>query len=201
MKPRENGVWEISNEKLSLQRILESAEKVAEKAKLDSRQSMHLRLLAEELVEMLPSLLAFSAGEFWIIDDGKSFELHTVLTPHEAITTERRDELLSVSFSGKNAAAKGIMAKIRLAATFMLIDYEKNAADLSLASVFFHDGMGTNPYFAIPAWTLGNYRAKAKSEQGEKWDELEKSIIANIADDVLVGVDGKKVEIIVKKSF
>ena len=201
MKPRENGVWKISNEKLSLQRILESAEKVAENAKLDSRQSMHLRLLAEELVEMLPSLLAFTEGEFWIVDEGKTFELHTVLTPKEAITTERRDELLSVSSSGKNAAATGIMAKIRLTAMFMIIDYEKNAAEYPFATDFYHDGMGANPNFIIPSWSLEQYRAKVKSEQGEKWDELEKSIIANIADDVVVGIEGRRVEIIVRKAF
>ncbi|MBR1912136.1 MAG: hypothetical protein IJ828_07250 [Treponema sp.] len=201
MELKENCVWKISKDDLSLQRILESAEEIAEKTKLNSKQSMHLRLLAEELVEMLPSLLAFSSGEFWIEQNGKSFELHTVLTPNEAITTEQRDELLSVSSSGKNAAASGIMSKIRLAATFMIIDYERNSADFPLINDFYLDGMGTNPNFMVPAWSLENYRIKAKSEKNEKWDELEKSIIANIADDVVVGVEGRKVEIIVKKSF
>ena len=185
----------------TLKKVLSETEKTAAYASLDKKQGSRLRLLAEELVEMLPSLLEFTSGEFWIECEGKHFELHTSLKPDDALTSEKRDELLKVSSSGKNAAAVGIMAKIRLAAAFMLIDYEKNAADLLLAGDFYHDGMGANPYFAIPAWTLENYRAKAKSEQGEKWDELEKSIIANIADDVLVGVDGKKVEIIVKKSF
>ena len=201
MELKENCVWKISKDDLSLQRILESAEEIAEKTKLNSKQSMHLRLLAEELVEMLPSLLAFSSGEFWIEQNGKSFELHTVLTPNEAITTEQRDELLSMSSSGKNAAASGIMSKIRLAATFMIIDYERNSADFPLINDFYLDGMGTNPNFMVPAWSLENYRIKAKSEKNEKWDELEKSIIANIADDVVVGVEGRKVEIIVKKSF
>ncbi len=201
MELKENCVWKISKDDLSLQRILESAEEIAEKTKLNSKQSMHLRLLAEELVEMLPSLLTFSSGEFWIEQNGKSFELHTVLTPNEAITTEQRDELLSVSSSGKNAAASGIMSKIRLAATFMIIDYERNSADFPVINDFYLDGMGTNPNFMVPAWSLENYRIKAKSEKNEKWDELEKSIIANIADDVVVGVEGRKVEIIVKKSF
>ena len=35
----------------------------------------------------------------------------------------------------------------------------------------------------------------------EAWDELEKSVIAKIADDVIVGLKGKRVDIIVKKSF
>lgn len=190
-----------ANDIESLKKVLSETEKTAVYAALDKKQSGRLRLLAEELVEMLPSLLAFTAGEFWIDCKGTNFELHTTLTPNNSLTSEKRDELLKVSSSGKNAAATGIMAKIRLAATFMLIDYEKNVAEMPATAAFYHDGMGANPYFPISSWSLENYRAKAKSEQGEKWDELEKSIIANIADDVLVGVEGKKVEIIVKKSF
>ena len=190
-----------ANDRESLKKVFSETEKTAVYAALDKKQSGRLRLLAEELVEMLPSLLAFTAGEFWIDCNGKNFALHTTLTPNDSLTSEKRDELLKVSSSGKNAAATGIMAKIRLAATFMLIDYEKNAAEMPATTDFYHDGMGVNPYFPISSWSLENYRAKAKSEQGEKWDELEKSIIANIADDVLVGVEGKKVEIIVKKAF
>ena len=190
-----------ANDIESLKKVLSETEKTAVYAALDKKQSGRLRLLAEELVEMLPSLLAFTAGEFWIDCNGKNFELHTTLTPNDSLTSEKRDELLKVSSSGKNSAATGIMAKIRLAATFMLIDYEKNAAEMPATTDFYQDGMGVNPYFPISSWSLENYRTKAKNEQGEKWDELEKSIIANIADDVLVGVEGKKVEIIVKKSF
>ena len=35
----------------------------------------------------------------------------------------------------------------------------------------------------------------------EAWDELEKSIIANIADDIQVGVNANQVEIVVIKEF
>ena len=185
----------------SLKAVLSETEKTASYAQLDKKQGGRLRLLSEELVEMLPSLLAFSVGEFWIDCDGKSFELHTSLTPNEAMTSERRDELLSVSKSGKNAAATGIMAKIRLAATFMMIDYEKNAAEMPADYGFYHDGMGGSSYFTTSAWSLSAYRMNAGKEKGEEWDELEKSIVANLADDVLVGVEGKKVEIIVKKNF
>ena len=51
-------------------------------------------------------------------------------------------------------------------------------------------------------WSLYSYRQQAGDDKGsEKWDELEKSIIANLADDVIVGVIGKNVDIIIKKNF
>ena len=38
-------------------------------------------------------------------------------------------------------------------------------------------------------------------EADEAWDQLEKSIIANIADEVRISMDGPSVEIIVFKKF
>jgi hypothetical protein len=49
-------------------------------------------------------------------------------------------------------------------------------------------------------WTLSKYRDSVKNEE-EPWDELEKSIIANVADDVVVSVKGKQVEIVILKDF
>ena len=39
------------------------------------------------------------------------------------------------------------------------------------------------------------------AEDSGDWDQLEKSIVAKLADDVIVGVRGKKVEIIIIKEF
>jgi hypothetical protein len=50
------------------------------------------------------------------------------------------------------------------------------------------------------SWTLSKYRDSKKGE-AEPWDELEKSIIANLADDVVVSVKGKNVEIVISKKF
>ena len=52
------------------------------------------------------------------------------------------------------------------------------------------------------AWTLNNYVSqKQESTDTAAWDELEKSIVAKLADDVIVGVRGKNVEIVIKKEF
>ena len=45
------------------------------------------------------------------------------------------------------------------------------------------------------------FTAKKKEEKTEKWDELEKSVIASVADDVIVGVKGKRADIIIVKKF
>lgn len=185
----------------SLSGVLTETEKAAGYAQLDKKEAGRLRLLAEELIGMLPELLDFSKGTFWIESNGKSIELHTSLTPDELLTSKRRDELLTVSKSGKNFAATGIMSKIKLAATFMLLDYNQVS---KYAPQIYDDAylyLGTTKNTELISWSLADYRHNAEEKKGEPWDELEKSIIANIADDVLVSVDGKTVEIIVKKAF
>ena len=51
-------------------------------------------------------------------------------------------------------------------------------------------------------WRLTEYRSNVKKEEQEDaWDELEKSVIASVADDVIVGVKGKKADITIVKKF
>ena len=51
------------------------------------------------------------------------------------------------------------------------------------------------------SWNLNKYRKVVDKENAEDWDELEKSIIANLVDDLTVGVKGKQASIVVVKNF
>ena len=86
------------------------------------------------------------------------------------------------------------MAKIRLAAEFMLVDYERSA---SMSETFYIPGTPSVVSLADPLWTLNAYREGAKKAKGETWDELEKSVVSNIADDVKVSIQGRRVEMII----
>ena len=53
-------------------------------------------------------------------------------------------------------------------------------------------------------WSMEEYRKdveKAEKADKESWDELEKSIVANIADDIRVSMKGATVEMVIKKRF
>jgi hypothetical protein len=51
-------------------------------------------------------------------------------------------------------------------------------------------------------WSLEEYRNSVKQEeQAEAWDELERSVIASVADDVTVGVKGRQAQIVIVKKF
>ena len=181
------------------------AEKVANYNGLDKRSSMRLRLLAEEMICMLPQLLIYGKGKFWIENSGADYELHLTVTPYDK-TEYDRDKILGVSTSGKNAAAVGIIGKICASVEAMLEDRAKLAKEDPYSFYMMGAMSSMNTYTDGMAWSLLSYRNAFDTEvprenNKEAWDELEKSIIGNLADDVIVGMRGGKVDIVVKKTF
>ena len=200
------------NEDLScLEMVLNEVEKVTIYNGLEDKKALRLRLLAEELCGMLPGLIENFSGAFWAENNGDNYELHVELKA-EDMNFDLRDELISVSKSGKNAAAKGVMGKIRAVAETMLLAAFDPTIPPPLPVNEFYDGYGFNMGFGyieptiacetgyVYSWSLFNYKA-AVGEKDDAYAELERSIVAKLADDIIVGVRGKKVEIVVKKSF
>ena len=178
--------------------------------KLSGRQAMHVRLLAEEMLGMVRAISGEFKALFWIEGDNKECRLR--LNADTDMDPEKRRGLMSASSSGKNIAARGIMGKIR---EFIEVGME-NYDDVSRLQMRY----GVSPVSygmlgvdnetmnqALLSWSLKQYReemsdTKDESEENEEaWDELEKSIVANIADDVQVGIMQDKVELIVTKRF
>lgn len=172
--------------------VFAEVEKCAAFNQLSRKHALQLRLLAEELTGMLPALLKWSQGVFWLENDGLHYELHVALTAFIG-SIDQHDKLLALSTSGKNAAAVGIMGKLRCAIE------EAMLVKLSSGSV-----MSTSNSIDLPSgeWSLTEYRRQVQ-DQNDKihWDELERSIIANLADDVSVAIRSDQVEIVVAKTF
>lgn len=182
---------------LGLDSIIAEVEKVTAYNGMNKKDTLHLCLLAEELVGMLPELVKNFEGRFWVQNDENRYELHVELFV-EKLSREGKDALIAVSANKKNAAALSFMGKIRDVAQNMLLYSEAPSDPDYLSEYDCYDVRYTY------AWTLDYYIKQQKerlSDDSEDWDELEKSIVAKLADDVIVGVRGKKVEIIIKKKF
>ncbi len=205
-----SNICKLNEDLACLEALLAEVEKVTAYNGLEDKKALRLRLLAEELCGMLPGLIVNFSGEFWAENEGDDYELHVELKADD-MNIDLRDELISVSKSGKNAAAKGIMGKIRAVAETMLLA----ASDPTLQTLSageFYDYYGYNmgfgyidPTIAVEteylySWSLFNYKT-AVEEKEDEYAELERSIVAKLADDIIVGVRGKNVEIVVKKSF
>lgn len=189
----------INNRELGMTVALGMTEKLGAEQGLERKQILHLRLLAEELFSMLRSLTGEVDAEYWLEYEGKRFDIH--MKSDVKLTDELRQQFLSASTSGENAAAKGVMGKLRVMIAEALVTRPSVPAfSLGLVSAASPTAQvaGANAY----QWSMEKYKAEVKKQKDEEsWDELEKSIVANIADEVSVRIIGANVEIIVTKAF
>ena len=175
---------------------------------LNKRDSLRLRLLAEEMLGMVRLITGEAEAEFWAESEGNAFELH--LTARPLVTGKMRRELLKTASSGKNEAAKGFMGKMR-----DLFDRALSAEDTGDRFDYYRRGLviPADPYLTDPVlyatsvniWSMTQYKAAVEQEKTaaakEEWDELERSIVANVADEVKVAIAGDRVEMTVYKTF
>lgn len=178
---------------VELENILVETDKIAQYNNLTKKESLRLRLLAEEMVALLTGLVEKFEGEFYVENDGKKYELHSIIKIPE-MTSDVRKELIQFSTQKKNSASKGILGKIR------------NALDVMLLNFFENESLYVLPYSDVVdyrynyEWSLNNYVNNCESKK-EIDDELQKSIIGTVADNVLVSIKGDKVNIVITKEF
>jgi hypothetical protein len=196
-----SNICKITNGTSDLDAILNESEKVAVYNELDHKQTLQLRLLCEELDGMLPNIVDDFEGNLWIeFEDGVCRINASIKLP--AIDSFQKKDLLGVSKSKKNSAEIGIVGKIRESienffSNETLIHSHPVPTGVTYLSTGYFDGMD---YSYL--WSLEQYRNAIKEENKEEsWDELEKSVISSVADDVMVGIKGKTVDIVIVKKF
>jgi hypothetical protein len=190
-----------------IEEALEQTEKAAVYRGLEPKQALRLRLLAEEMMGMLRTIVGDTQYDYWVETEGKAFFLH--LAVETLVNSEMRKELLKSASSGENAAAVGIMGKLKDVFTRM---YEPDKSGMSPLAYGFYstdiDGLGPGMSQVgqgmMYGWSLSEYRNAIeanKEEDAEEWDELERSITANLADEVKIYIRDKNVEMVVEKKF
>ena len=198
----------ITNTGSGMPQALSMTEEAAGLLHLSTKDGLRARLLAEETLSMVRSVAGEFSADFWIeLDEAeRSFAIH--LEAKSELDYPKRQELLSVSTTGKNVAHTGIMDKIRgmieagiygVEESFRLqAEYGTGMFAVGALGVP-DDGMSE----ALYSWSMQKYRAdvEANDDDTESADELEKSIIANIADDVRVGIRKDSLELVAVKKF
>lgn len=197
-----SNIREFSSAKPFDRSLLEETEKCAVYNGLDRRSALRLTLLTEELLRMLPNIGESYTGRFWLENEGTAYELHAVIDM-AVRSAGARKTLLKFSDSGENAAAKGVVGKIRAAVEKLMLEEDPDAAWAS-AGMLYMDVDPADQDGNAYSWSLEKYMTYDFADEEAKkevWDELEKSVVARLADDVTVGVRGKKAEITIKKKF
>jgi len=196
-------VIEVTSTGTQMEIALGQVDKVTAYKGLTGKNALHLRLLAEEMLGMMRSITGETKGAFWIEDDEEgTYQLH--LQVKTRMDSEKRDSLLAASSTGKNESARGLMGRLR--------DFFDRSADEDIAAA--HSSLlmpGVMEQSSLPTldweWSMTRYQnalssqMKTSSAAREAWDELEKSVVAHVADDVRVSIRGRQVEMIIMKKM
>ena len=187
-------VIEVSSRDDRTEAVLEMTKQVADYSGLSHKEAIYLRLLAEEMMGMMRAITGDVNGEFWIESGkGRLFELHLLVSTR--MDPQKREQLLRASTTGRNEANRGFMGKIR--AFFDPLE------DMSLLYDMTPDGLQTPV-----SWSMRAYRQQVresvdsnKEGAAQAWDELERSVVAHVADEVKVSIDGYDVEMTAIRQF
>ncbi len=206
-------VIHVTHDGSGVSEAVKEAEAVAVYKSLPQKDTIHLLLLTEEMMGMFKGLTGEHNADFWIEDEGesKTFRLH--LKAETSMNAERRRKLLSASTSGENIAAKGVTGKLR-----DLFNRVLEPTDDPVSGAYAQGWCNTVSDFAtmstaeaaaaarimvpVGIWSFNRYKSYAgsnQSEEKENWDELEKSVVAKLADEIEIGIADRSVEMIIYK--
>ena len=219
---------QISSSKAEIEKALQQAEKMAVYKELSKKGALHLRLLTEELMSLVRAIVGDVACEFWIEDQNGLYQLHllaSVVTDWDkrqelisASSSGKNEEAkgligkLKVFFSQTDDFRNGMAFGTALTSgmysgdesVFLMANINTGIETMAMRNfqrANYEDAPGGMDY----EWTMSHYR-DALSEQRDRdsgakedWDELEKSVLGKLADDVKVGILGTRVELVVQK--
>lgn len=196
-------VIRVSSKGNQIEKALGQIEKIAVYKELTPKNTLHLRLLTEEMMGMMRSITGETEGEFWVEDQDGEYQLH--LRVRTRLNADEREQLLAASSSGRNESAKGLMGRIR-----DFFDWGSDedlgtmTSSLMLPDMYVHS---SSPALDLE-WSMVRYEsalsgriAQNDAAAKEAWDELEKSVVKHVADDVKVSIRNGVVEMTILKKL
>ena len=175
----------------------------AEKNGITGKEYYHLGLLTEETLGMANQILHVYDGVLWVEGTAAGYEIILEAAVHK-------------KSSGKaakpTASPEGFMAKIAemLNCSYMFENIMEMPEDLAgmlpdYMSYGIREGNGAHAWAG--RWSLSAYKDNLKRQQeeaskaGPALDELEKSIVAHLADEVTIGIHGHRIRLVISKGI
>ena len=166
----------IDNSGNGFQDALAQTTKTAQFRNLIHKETLQLRLCAEEMLSLARSVTGEMQATFWLESEGRKFDMH--LSTKTVMDKEKRDNLIASATSRKNEAATTFLGKLRDAfEKAMVSEVDYNIPEDAI------DDLANHP-IVIP-----------------EWDEYEQSILREVADEVKIAVRGDMVDMTIAKSF
>ncbi|MEE3468177.1 MAG: hypothetical protein VZQ83_07035 [Eubacterium sp.] len=171
-------VISIDNQGNGLDAAKKETERVAEYQGLDTKQTLHLQLCAEEMLCLARSVTGEMKAEFWIECEDKHFDLH--MTTKTVLDKAKRETLIAASTSRKNEATGTFLGRLRNAFEEAMLDE-------------------TDTYTYIPNEAMADMANRMIDDTD--WDQYEQSVLRKVADQIKISVVGRKVDMTIVKNY
>ncbi len=179
---------------------------------LAHKDNLHVRLIVEETLGMIKAMTGDFKALMWIEDDGDECSVN--MTAKTIMNIDKKNDLLSVASNKANAYAHGFMGKIGDIIQNGVLNYN-NVMKLQQEYGTGNVGFGSMGAYSGPdvvedsgiVWSMSQYKDSlmaikdSDDAASSAWDELEKSIVASIADDVIVGIKNDVVELSITRKL
>ena len=169
---------------------------------ITGKERVHLGLLTEEALGMANQILHVYDGELRVEGTAAGYEIILEAAVHE------EDGGKAVP----TASPEGFMAKIAemMNCAYMFENVAEMPEDLAgmlpdYMSYGIREEKGAQAWAG--RWSLSVYRENLRNRQGENpkaepaLDELEKSIVAHLADEVTIGIQGHRIRLVISKDI
>lgn len=200
----------VASQEDAIEKAYRKVDKCAAELKLASKDELRVKLILEETIGMFEEMVEDFEALLWA---EKYLDVCAIkLIGNTKLDADGKYDILSLSKSGDNALVHGFMGKIKDIIETGILNYESvmklnqeyNGVAINYAGIgaYTDVSVASNPAAMSGfMWSMIDYRNALKEDidtnAGSKlaWDELEKSIVASIADDVIVGVQKDKVQL------
>ncbi len=194
----------IYNDGRGMSDALSEVERFGADQGLNYKEALRLRLLAEEMMRMVRSMMGRFRGSFWA--EGTEREAELYLEARARADYEPQRQLPAFPGRGENLMPRGFMGRVR--GIFEAFIISTDAAGLSLRE---YEGMITsgdfNGFMYDRMWTMSRFKngtgesISGSGRAGWNGDEPGNSIVERMADEVLVGMHSDIVQVVIKKTF
>jgi len=171
-------------------RAIKEAENYCASLNIDKKSQNGIRLIAEELLGIVSSILETTDGTFWLeIVDGK---IRVNVKAKSVLSFSTKAVLNSISSDEKNADYVGMSGLIRRVFDTMMFAFDSNSNISSLDLNSQSNLIGTFSVNEFDANSMEWSMEKAKDlilleEKADEWDHLEYSVLKVLAENIIVG--------------
>ena len=179
--------------------------------RLEGKDALHIRLITEELICLVHDIMKGFIGNLWLErKDTRQGTLCSVcLSAQRAATPEQEEQLLALASSHRNENSMGLIGRIREAIrlNMQLSSGGSIPAEYSAEDNWYKLGQGDrgitdDAKVGEILWSLEQYRKNLseKNDASEEVEELERSIIAKLSDEVKIWITNDTTEVIIEKT-